>query len=115
MNPLVEISCAASGNFVIARLNGEIDMTSAPMIHAMLARAVSNAALGLVVDLSAVSYLDSAGMRLLFDVKRELQYHRQCLRVVVPENAPIQRMVEIVNLGGHIALHSTLTGALAAP
>ena len=115
MNPLVEISCPPSGNFVIARLKGEIDMTSAPGIRAMLARAVPNAAVGLVVDLSAVSYLDSAGMRLLFDVKRDLQHHRQRLRLVVPEDAPIQRTVEIVNLGGHVALHSTLTAALAAP
>jgi anti-sigma B factor antagonist len=115
MNPPVEISCAPSGNFVIARLNGEIDMTSAPGIHALLGRAVPNAAQGLVVDLSAVSYLDSVGMRLLFDVKRELQHHRQCLRLVVPEDAPIKHMIEIVNLGGHIALHPTLAAALAAP
>jgi stage II sporulation protein AA (anti-sigma F factor antagonist) len=115
MKPLVEISIAPTGKFVIARLNGEIDISSAPRIHATLTRAVPNAALGLVVDLSAVSYLDSAGIRLLFDVKRELQYHRQCLRLVVPEDAPIQRLVEIVNLGGHVALHRTLTAALAAP
>jgi anti-sigma B factor antagonist len=115
MNPLIEITRAPSGDFVVARLNGEIDMKSAPRIHAALARAVPNAALGLVVDLSAVSYLDSAGMQLLFDLERELQYHRQHLRLVVPEGAPIQRMVEIVNLGEHIALHSTLATALAGP
>ena len=70
-----------------------------------LARAVSSEHLGLVVDLSDVTLLDSSGLRLLFRLGRRLERRRQQLRVVVPLTSPVRRVLDIAGIwtGSHVA------------
>jgi STAS domain len=49
----------------VARLTGEIDLSNAPSLERTMLDSVPNTATGMVVDLSGVSYLDSAGIRML--------------------------------------------------
>jgi len=51
----------------VARITGDIDLSNVEEWTATLEAAVPNHALGLVVDLSGVTYLDSTGIRLLSD------------------------------------------------
>ena len=99
---------------VVARLTGEIDLSNAADIGDQLGEGVPNSALGLVVDLTATSYLDSSGIHLLFDLGERLTRRQQQLRVVVPPDAPIRRVLRIVSLGDTVPLMSTVEEAEAS-
>ena len=99
---------------VVARLTGEIDLSNATDIADQLGAGVPNSALGLVVDLTATSYLDSSGVHLLFDLGERLARRQQQLRVVVPADAPIRRVLRIVNLDDSVPLLATVEEAEAS-
>jgi anti-anti-sigma factor len=98
---------------VVARVSGEIDISNSVDIGDRLAAGVPNSALGLVVDLTATSYLDSSGVHLLFDLGERLQQRQQQLRVVVPEGAPIRRVLRIVHLDESVPVLATVEEAEA--
>jgi anti-sigma B factor antagonist len=98
---------------VIARVTGEIDLASADTVGGELATAVPNRALGLVLDLSGTSYLDSSGVSLIFELAERLRRRQQQLRLVVPENAPLRRVLRIVNAAGVLAITASVDEAIA--
>jgi anti-anti-sigma factor len=83
----------------VARVTGEIDMANANDVAAQLGAGVSNAAHGLAVDLAGVRYVDSAGLRGLLDLAVRLRRRGQRLIVVLPEQAPLRRVLEVVEMG----------------
>jgi anti-sigma B factor antagonist len=82
------------GTADLVRLVGEIDMANAADLGAeislrtMTARAV-------VVDLTAVSFLDSAGVRLLDALVGELETRRIPIRLVVGETGPVRTTLRL--------------------
>jgi anti-anti-sigma factor len=99
---------------VVARLSGEIDLSNAADVGEQLASAVPNSALGLVIDLTATAYLDSSGVHLVFDLAERLRRRQQQLRVVVPQGAPIRRVLRIVELDGSVPVLASVDEAEAA-
>jgi anti-sigma B factor antagonist/stage II sporulation protein AA (anti-sigma F factor antagonist) len=77
----------------VAYIEGEVDISNADLFAALLHAAVGNAALGMVLDLSGTTYLDSAGIRLLFELARRLTRRQQQLRLVVPPTSPVLRVL----------------------
>jgi anti-sigma B factor antagonist len=80
---------------VVVRIEEEVDLSNAERLGAQVAKAVPNSAAGLVVDLSGVAYIDSAGIGLLFKLGERLQRRRQHLAVVVPEESPVRRVLVV--------------------
>ena len=113
MTPQANVVLEEQRRVVVARLSGEIDVTNRDEVYATLDRAVTNTALGLVVDLSEIGYFDSAAVHLLFDVRTQLQRHRQGLRIVVPPDTFIRRVLQIVNLDAEVGLDETVAEALS--
>jgi anti-anti-sigma factor len=97
---------------VIARVSGEIDISNTAELGEELSAAVPNSALGLVIDLTATSYLDSSGVHLVFDLAERLRRRQQQLRVVVPEGAPIRRVLRIVELDATVPVLATVEEAV---
>jgi anti-sigma B factor antagonist len=100
------------GNVPVARLIGELDIAQAPFLRDRLLRAIENHHQGLVVDLTATTYLDSAVVNLLFEIAEQLQSHQLRLAVVVPEGGLVESVLTIVDLGGVADLHRTVDEAL---
>jgi anti-anti-sigma factor len=67
----------------------------------------------MVVDLSAVTYLDSAGINLLFALGDKLRGRQQHLAVVVRDASPIARMLQITGLGLRVPVRDSLDEAIA--
>ena len=86
------------GDVVVARLEGDIDLANTPAVSATVLEAVPNDAVGLVVDLAGVRYIDSVGVRMLFTFVRSLQAARQGMAVAIPRESPVRQLLKITHL-----------------
>jgi anti-anti-sigma factor len=114
VEPQVSIDVEGEGDIVVARVTGEIDLASADAVGGELASAVPNRALGLVLDMSGTAYLDSSGISLVFDLAERLRRRQQQLRLVVPEDAPLRRVLRIVNAADVVPIDASVDEAAAA-
>jgi anti-anti-sigma factor len=86
----LELSRAPDGTIV---LRGEIDMTTAPALRAALVGGPDGSGGALRIDLREVTYLDSAGLSLLYD-------HARNLHLIAAPNTAVATVLEI---GGLVA------------
>jgi anti-anti-sigma factor len=114
MTPLATLEEERRGDIAVARVVGEIDASNAPWLAERLAALVTNRSNELAVDLSDTTYLDSAGIAVLFDLSTAMTRHRQQVRLVVAETSPIARMIALTGLDEAIPSYPTLEAALAA-
>jgi anti-anti-sigma factor len=111
---LAELDFEERGDVVVARLSGELDLSNVHDIGDGLNAAVTSRMAGLVLDLSGLTHLDSAGLRLLFDLRQRLGTARQALVAVVPADAPIREILELAAVPATIELFTDLDAAVAA-
>jgi anti-anti-sigma factor len=112
MTQLAQIDIRTDENAIVVSLVGEVDISNASDIGSMLEGSVPQRALGLVLDLSRATYIDSAGVHLLFRLGGRLTRRRQQLRVVVPDTAPIYRLVNLAGLGWTVPQDRSVAEAL---
>jgi anti-anti-sigma factor len=98
----------------VARLVGEIDASNASAFTAELKDAVPNTAIGLVLDLSGTTYLDSSGLHLIFDLADALRRRQQALQLVVAPETFVADVVAAVSLAGTAGVSPALADALEA-
>ena len=113
MTLLAHITDERRGGLAIARIAGEIDASNVKWVESRLRALLTNQSHGLVVDLSATTYLDSAGVALWFALAEDLRQHQQQLRLVVADPSSIARMVALTGLHEAAPTHPTLEAALA--
>jgi anti-sigma B factor antagonist len=70
---LADLSVEAVEQAVVARVDGEIDMSNASELGTTISRQVPNEAAALVVDLSDVGYLDSAAIQVIYELHERLR------------------------------------------
>ncbi len=99
---------------LIAAVEGEIDSSNAAELRLALSERLPSAASALVLDLSDVTYVDSSGIHLLFDLGRRLAARRQALRLVVPAAAPMRRVLELCAVDGVAPMDFELDASLRA-
>ena len=98
----------------VARLSGDVDISGAAVLRDQLLGAVRNDDLGLVVDLSGTSYVDSVGVSLLFELAERLEGRQMRFAIVVPAEGLVERVLTIVDLDSVAEIHRQLDDALAA-
>ena len=99
---------------LVAAIDGEIDSSNAAELRLALSERLPSASSALVLDLSSVSYLDSSGIHLLFDLGRRLAARRQSLRLVVPDGAPMRRVLELCAIDTVAPMDKELQNSLTA-
>lgn len=102
------------GGIVLAVVEGEIDLSNAPVLLTQLTAAVSNAARGLLIDLTALEFLDSSGVHMLYDIADRLATRQQRLAVVLPADAPPRRAIELSGVEPAAWLYADQASALEA-
>jgi anti-anti-sigma factor len=110
---LIELDIEERGDVVVARLKGELDIAGAPGLGESISDAVPTSARGLVVDCTALDFIDSSGIAMLFGLARRLGSRRQELRVVAREGKPVARVLQIVEFDRAAPIHGTLDEALS--
>jgi anti-anti-sigma factor len=98
MNDLCELVFEDDGETLVALLIGEIDLSNSGAIGDRIRERVANHSLGVVVDLTGLTFLDSSGLELLFDLRQRLESRRQHLDIRVPVESPVRRPLELVDL-----------------
>jgi anti-anti-sigma factor len=112
MSTLARIEDEWHDEVPVARLQGEVDASNVKEIGDRLRSLMSNRSVALVIDLSATTYLDSAGINLLFSLAEELRGRQQRLALVIAERSPIARMISLTGLDQTVPTHPTLPDAL---
>lgn len=101
---LADMSVESRDGIVYARVSGDIDMSNVQSIRDALGRAISNQALGLVLDLTGVDYLDSTGIHLIHTLQSGLRSHGQKLALIIPEQSVINDALRLAGLDWRDAL-----------
>ena len=114
MDRLAHVHLDTIEDVPVARLDGEIDISNAQDLADALAGSVPTAALGLVVDLTELDYLDSAGVHLLIDLAGRLRTRRQSLHAVAPADAPLRMVLDIAAVEQRVPLHERVAEAVRA-
>lgn len=112
MNSPAEIVLDRRDGSIVARLNGEVDMSNAVYVRDQLLASMPNDALALVLDISACRYLDSAAIEVLFEVSRRLGRRRQELRLVMPSDSPLRRVIELTEVHTAAPVYESLEAAM---
>ena len=86
-----------SGPVPVAQVTGEIDLANATHLRQELLSLATDEDDWLVVDLTDVAYADSSGIKVLFDLARELRRRNQSLAMTVPAGSPLRRLLKITN------------------
>jgi anti-sigma B factor antagonist len=110
---LADVQFSDHERVVVARLTGEIDLSNADGIEGAIAEATPNQALALVVDVSALGYLDSAGIHLIYKLREKLRARGQALRLVVPADSPSNDALRLAGVLRNVEVAETLQDAMA--
>ena len=86
---LADVQITLEPNALIARVTGEVDMSNAEEMGATVIGATPTETQGVVLDLSDVDYLDSAGIYVIFGMRSSLQARGQTLVLVIPPGSPV--------------------------
>ena len=86
---LADLQITFAPNALVARVTGEVDMSNAEEMGATVIGAAPNDARGVILDLSGVDYLDSAGIYVIYGMRASLQARGQTLILVIPEGSPV--------------------------
>jgi anti-anti-sigma factor len=109
---LEQVMVEQAGEVVVAHVTGEVDLSNAESITERLVAAVPNTATALVLDMSGTDYLDSSGVRMIFELAQRLRNRGQDLALVVPEEANIRRVLTLTEVERVVPMSSAIATAL---
>lgn len=85
-------------------LSGTIDRANVAAVEEQIRAAVSGQHTAVSVDLTRVTYIDSTGKRLLFDLASRLRESHITLELIVPFESSTRRLIELYGLQSLAAL-----------
>lgn len=88
---------------VVLRVRGELDVTAAPSFRLALQEARAADRPLIVVDLAAVSFLDSAGLSAVVGLKRQLPVGQRLALVHVPTK--MLKMLRVAAISALVEVH----------
>jgi anti-sigma B factor antagonist len=100
-------------NLAVVEVEGEIDIYTASQLGEALMTCIDEGALRLIVDLSAVPFIDSTGLGVLVSTLKRLQPRGGSLDIVC-NRANVVRTFKLTGLLGVFGLHASREAALAA-
>jgi anti-anti-sigma factor len=101
------------GSALVAHLSGDVDLSNVNALRTRLLGIVDDVD-ALVVNLSDTGYVDSTGVRLLFELAERFGRTGNTVRAVVPAEALVRRVVVLTKLDRVVELHETVGDALAS-
>jgi len=102
------------GDTLIATIHGDIDLSNVEAVGRQLADALNHGAFRHIVDLTYTTFLDSVGIHLLFSIAESLRMRRQELRIAIPDESSVARVLRLTDVPTVIPTYPDVATALAA-
>jgi anti-anti-sigma factor len=99
---------------LILHLRGDIDLSNAEHLQQRIHHAVAGNS-EVVLDLSAVEYIDSQGLRLLSQLSKKLSREGSNLQLIAPPGSFARSILELTRIGDDLVIIDTGDGASALP
>lgn len=100
------------GQITVVAVTGSVDMLTAPILQAGIRSAAEDKPAAIVIDLSDVDFLASAGMGVLAAAHDQLAPDIRC--VLVADGPATSRPLQLVGIAELVEIFATLDHALAA-
>jgi len=113
MSQVTRVGEPAEGDSVVLAVDGEIDLATAPQLRVDLLRHARNGLTTLVLDLTPLEFIDSSGVRVLFELSALLREHGQTLSLVLPEGSQAWRALQLSGVERMAAVFQSLDDATA--
>ncbi|WP_439378914.1 STAS domain-containing protein [Amycolatopsis lexingtonensis] len=101
------------GETLVVAVAGDVDLCTAPMLHDVLEANLSRAPRRIVVDLSLVRFLNTAGLEVLLDAHRRAAPGTD-VRLVATTRAT-WRPLRLTRTDERLVVHTSRAAAIAAP
>ena len=98
------VDVRTSGDRVHFTISGDVDLANAADIEADLTDAIRNRATGVTLDLTGVTYLDSAGLQVVFALTVSLRRLQIDIRVIAPEGSPALHAIEMAGMASIVEI-----------
>ncbi|MFF0492656.1 anti-sigma factor antagonist [Nocardia sp. NPDC004068] len=113
--PELRVEHGMIGEVAVVTLYGEIDGDTAPRLAQAVREGIARTRADFcVIDLTDVDFLGGAGLKTLAATAEAAEHRKHPLRIVVDENRPVIRPLEITGLEKFLALYHTVDEALRA-
>ena len=112
MHPLAVERITTDG-FELLVARGEIDIATSPRLITALNEAITDSTGSLIVDLSAVEFMDSTGLALLIRAQRRMSRRGRGCAVVCP-HGPVRRIFELTDMVETLRVNPTRETAQSA-
>jgi anti-anti-sigma factor len=113
MTEVASISLDRWRDVVVATVSGEVDFSAAHDIERRLLESTTNEDAALILDLTTLSYIDSAGINVVFHLAARLREHGQVFSLVFPVDSPPSRTLSMVGIDRLVPVFQTIDQALA--
>ena len=84
-----------SEGVVVVAPSGELDMSNGDILGEAIEQARQDGAANLIIDLRALSFMDSSGLRILLDAWNESKLADRRLSIVVAKTGLVRRVLEV--------------------
>jgi anti-sigma B factor antagonist len=108
----IATALAYQNGVAVLKVDGDIDLATVPALEAAIEEALIPRPTGLVIDLTAVGFLASAGLQALVATHNNVSETAQF--AVVANSAATSRPIQLTGLDQVFDLYPTLDEALAA-
>ena len=109
----LSVSTSQQDGVAVVTVSGEVDVYTAAKLRAALDEEIAAGRNRLVVDLDAVTFLDSTGLGVLVGRLKVVRNHSGWLRLVCSQDR-VLRVFGITGLDTVIGIHDTLEDALSS-
>ena len=103
----------AANNIPVIDLKGEVDVYTAPKFKNAMIDLIDQGNYNVVVNLSNVQYMDSAGLGALVSGLKRVREHNGTINLVSP-TVPVQRVLDITRLSKILSIYANEQQALDA-
>lgn len=111
---MAEVRFEREDETVVAILTGEVDMSNATSVRQQIAESVTPDDDAVIIDMSELSFIDSAGLHALIELGTVLDERRQKLLLCLPPGSTIRRAIEIIGLPHAVSVYSDRSEAMEA-
>jgi anti-anti-sigma factor len=102
------------GDVLVFTLSGVVDAAAIPEISSELRSQMTPERSALVINMAGVTFLDSSGIGMLFDLATRLGRRRQGYAIAAPSDQPIRSVLGLAGLDAAVPIVETIPDALTA-